>query len=219
MKNILITLLIAFAVVGLYRLSDQTHEPQDESATSTATSTADYPENYTAYASSDDFIVGYPAETFSIVADGEEVPDAYESYIPACGSRGYQACIFYIADDLRDTNFGAAGVAVRTRADFVDQASCESTAGNYPTVENDRAEEVNGQDFFVFETGEGAVSHRSEAVVYRTFQESVCWELEARIGSSVYEVYEEGAVERFTEEDRAALRDQLNEIVNTFALK
>lgn len=71
----------------------------------------------------------------------------------------------------------------------------------------------------MFETGEGAVSHRSESVVHRTFREGACWELEARIGSSVYEVYEEGTVERFTEEDRGELRNQLSEIVGTFALK
>lgn len=217
MKKILTILVIAFAVVGLYRLADNTHEPQKEMATTTASSTAaNYPDGYTAY-QEEDFMVGYP-DNFSLVSEDTATANAYGSYIPACGTSDYLTCIFYTGDDFAGTNFGAAGVAVRQRSDIDTESRCESTEGNYSSIQNEEEQQITNRKFFTFETKESVMSHRNDNAVYRTYYEDTCWELQARVGSSVYEAYEAGSIDRFSQSERSRIRGQLEKIISTFSL-
>ena len=222
MKKLITLIVIVFAVWGLYRLAENTHDPADypeiatNSSSTQATSSTSSPDQNSddSVYEADDYSFRYPSE-FAVVESGDEFPEAARGYIPACGDGGgnFDVCAYYQAENLSETNFQTAGLSIRNRADIDSRDSCVAADGNYPVVENEHTEEIDGIEFMVFDVTEAATSHRAETRVYRGWVDGSCTEMAARISSTVYEVYPADEVSEFSEEMRTDVRQKLDDIV------
>jgi hypothetical protein len=151
---------------------------------------------------------------FGVAKSGEALPDIAKSYIPAC-EEGFMACVYYQAENFVGTNFGSAGIAITTPT-MASEAACKDTTGYNGAVQNSHSETFGGADWLVFESGDAATSHYANDTIYRTWHDNTCYQLDARIGYSNFEVYEPGSIKEFTDTDRANLRDKLTTVVKTF---
>ena len=190
-------------------------DPGEEVPRETALPTSDTAATYTS--AQYGFSLSFPKDTFAVAerASGEELPPEAQSYIPACLSEA-AACVYYAGDAFENTNFGGAGVSVSLTGDT---AACGKRARRKYPVDSARTVTISGVPFTTLQTGEAGMSHRAKETWYWTVHDGRCLTLVARISYSVYEVYEPGSIEKFSEADRARLREQLKRIVRNFSLK
>ncbi len=134
-------------------------------------------------------------------------------YIPACDPENAVVCFPIPQSEYPGTNFSNAAFSIRLRLDLKTEAACMTA---------DNGEVANGQTtisettFHVFAFGDAAMSHQLNGKNYRAFREGGCYELATRIATTTYEVYEEGTIRRFTDEDRAAVEAILDRMRSTF---
>jgi len=141
--------------------------------------------------------------------------ESCEAYIPVCsdfsGSRGTTiACVAYLADGMKGTNFQAAAFSVNQINAITTDGCLNIAESNVRTL---RKEQVNGVTFSVIETGGVAAGNLMDGEAYRSFHQNKCYELDISIASSNIGNYDPGTVRGF---DREAVYRSLKSVLNTF---
>lgn len=154
-------------------------------------------------------LVFWKPNDFGLAVNEDQV--LAESYIPPC-TNGFDYCLYYNTNKYADTNFGSAGVAINT-LDADDAEACTSVENYNRPIQNKHIQKVGGTDFWVFESGGAATGHAAHDKIYRSYQNNTCFQLTARISSSSYSNYKPGTIEKFTDEMRIDLQEELEGIV------
>lgn len=141
------------------------------------------------------------------------------SMIPPCDD-GFDYCLYYLGDELAGTNFQSAGIRMERRKDLTTPEACLFTP---PEGYTDFQPAVRREDGFavsVFAPVQNAAAgHYSDGKLFRLFLgEATCFEVETRIAASRFEHYAEGTIREFTQEQRNALEDRLNDVVRAIRL-
>lgn len=132
---------------------------------------------------------------------------------PVCDPLHAIACFPYDPPEYEGTNFGSAAFAIHLRDDLGTEAECLAAQ---PAELATGAVMLGETVFSSFAFADAAMSHRLDGRDYRAFREGNCYELATRIFTSVYEVYEPGAVREFTLADEAAVRAALERMLMSF---
>ena len=147
------------------------------------------------------------------------------SYIPPCDSRA-SVCAVYSADpqDYKGTNFSKAGFSVRTVneattakqcQDFYPESSGDPKADNLPEISG-QSKYINDTIFYMATDSGAGLGHWGSDILYRTFHNNICLELDLRISATNIGVYEpELGVKEFNEEK---VWSQLDGVLQTFKL-
>ena len=156
------------------------------------------------------FSVEYP-ETLLLTEDTQDMQ--LSGYIPVCDPDHAIVCFPIAKDTYENTNFGGAAFAVHRRGDLKKQTTCEAPDnGEMPDGEAN----INGVTYKKFSFSDAATSHRLEGENYRVYKNSRCFELSTRVATTVFEVYEPGAIVRFTDNDRSSVQAILDAMVTSF---
>lgn len=156
------------------------------------------------------FSVEYP-DTILYTEDTEEM--RLSGYIPVCDPELAVVCFPVAKDAYAGTNFGSAAFAVHLRTDLKKSASCEASQSG-EVADGDAT--IRGTSYKKFSFGDAAASHRLEGENYRVFRDGSCFELSTRVATTVFEVYEPGAVMRFSDANRSALQAMLDAMLTSF---
>lgn len=134
-----------------------------------------------------------------------------KSYIPPCGE-GFLYCLYYNGKKYENTNFESAGVGIYVLENTAEN-SCFSAEKFNGRKENFHTETISNVKFSVFSSGNAATGHYAKDIIYQTFQNGKCYRFVARIGTSQYQNYEPGTIEKFTPEMEDEMRSTLKEVL------
>lgn len=158
--------------------------------------------------------------------------------IPPC-DEGFDYCLYYFGGELAGTNFQSAGVRIQRRPDLAPEADGAGGSEAFPgaavaclyTPPRGYVEfppamvrhgAVGDAPFAVSVFAplqEGAAGSYSEGVLFRlALDDGTCFGVETRIAASRFEHFAEGAVRKFTEDQRAALTARLSDVVRAIRL-
>ncbi len=156
------------------------------------------------------FSVDYP----EAVIPTEDTQDMQLSgYIPVCDPDHAIVCFPFAKDTYKNTNFESAAFAVHLRTDLKKASTCQaSDNGEMP----DGEAAINGVTYKKFSFGDAAAGHRLEGENYRVFKDSRCIELSTRVATTVFENYQPGTIDLFTDEERSSLQAQLDAMLKSF---
>lgn len=171
----------------------------------------------TEYSSSEyKFTIKYPQEA-TLITDKTQMQAT--GYMPMCDSEYAVACFIFDKDTTyTNSNFNGAGVFINIANDKTDEITCMSVDNMRAEVGENRAININGKTFVVYNASDAAMSHQSNSRVYRTFYNSTCYEIVTRINTTTYEVYEEGSINKFTDDQKDELQNKINAIVASFVI-
>lgn len=122
--------------------------------------------------------------------------------IPVCSnfdsdSTDTMACVAYQAQEMKGTNFVGAAFSVNALKDARNEPECSKV--DVPDA-NSHDEVVNGVTYKVTRNHEGAAGHLFDGLVYRSFHNGKCYELDLRVASSNIDNYDPGTVKPFDSE-------------------
>ncbi|HET8574982.1 MAG TPA: hypothetical protein VFM02_02290 [Candidatus Paceibacterota bacterium] len=205
--------------VSSVEVVNQSAQNQNASGTSQSIAASSVPNGWTVFSDeADGFRLAYPSDDFAVVKKSEKISAEFSSYIPPCGegSGDFLGCVYFTGKEYSGTNFGSAGVSVQVLKNATTEQECEA-GENVPVKTATHQESINGQNFFVFESGDAAMSHQSDDILYQVWHNNQCFQIDARLTSSVYEVYATGTIQKFTDQDKQKLESSLQSIVQTFS--
>lgn len=157
--------------------------------------------------------VAYPEEVIP-VSDPKEL--AASGYIPVCDPETAVVCFPYGKEKYAGTNFDDAAFAVHDRKDLKDAEACGSVQ---PAEQAESGMVIGSTAFQTFSFATAATSHRLDGKNYRLFRDGRCLELSSRIATTVFEVWEPGSIQEFTQNDRADVQAVLDEILQSVRLE
>jgi hypothetical protein len=158
------------------------------------------------------FTVSYP----DTVTPTDDVQDMQLSgYIPVCDPDVAVACFPMGKAPYAGKNFENAAFAVHVRKALKTEASCESVVPDAGETADGNAT-IDGTAFRKFAMGDAAMGHQLAGENYRAFRGGTCYELATRIGTTTFENYEPGTIERFTDQDRADVERALEAMLTSF---
>jgi hypothetical protein len=157
----------------------QTHHPQSTKST---------------YVSPDGtFRFDYPDSVVQCKRDPNQphwwIPaESCEAYTPVCSdvscdSESTIACTAYATNDKKGTNFEAAAFSVSEPKGADTENKCRSVAEDFRTVPI-RTQTINGVKFSVTQTDGVGTGHGMAGLVYSTFHQGKCYELDIRMAST-----------------------------------
>lgn len=152
----------------------------------------------------------YPNE-YRMLSGEQDIQSA--GYIPPCDPKA-ATCLFLSSDFFGKTNFGGAGLGVNI-LENTDETKCMNLLTADSRIQP-HEEVVNGVKFKVAGEGDAAMSHQMRGTLYRTFHNGICYELEKRINTSSFEVYESGTIDRFTDTEEQEVQASLDSILQSF---
>ncbi len=134
------------------------------------------------------------------------------SYLPTCNPDTGIVCIYLPDTTFPKTNFNGAGVSVNVTSD--NTTSClEMKNGEMAST----SEKIIGSIPFVsYTASDAAMSHQSTGNDYRAFYNGTCYEITTRINTSTFEVYTDGSISRYTDQERTTTGLILEKIVSSF---
>jgi hypothetical protein len=154
------------------------------------------------------FSVRYPT-SLSFYRGDLDYKETQMSYIPICDYTTV-ACFEYNGMEYKDTTFEAAGFSINVLRDIKTESDCgKIDTGQYPI----QTENINGIKFRRGLTGEGATSHSKGGPTYRTFHQSVCFEIAAATAQVSIGAFDPGAIKAF---DSARVDKLLDKVIHTF---
>jgi hypothetical protein len=114
--------------------------------------------------------------------------ESCEAYTPVCSdvscdSKSTVACTAYAVSDKKGTNFEAAAFSVSEPKGANTENKCRSVAEEFRTVPI-RTQTINGVKFSVTETDGVGTGHGMAGLVYSTFHQGKCYELDIRMAST-----------------------------------
>lgn len=131
---------------------------------------------------------------FALAVKNEQILE--KSYIPPCKS-GFEYCLYYTGNNYKNTNFESAGVGFYVLKN-IGKTDCFAADKYNGRKENLHNETIQGIPFTVFTSGDAAMGHYANDVVFRTFQHGKCYQFVARIGTSQFKNYPPGSIKKFT---------------------
>lgn len=155
------------------------------------------------------FALRYPKDAVFTIDKGQMEK---AGYIPVCNPETTLACVYYPQETYTGTNFESAGVAVGVIKEATSQSECETA--RFSDEKGTRI--ISGVSFTSYRQGEGAAGHVSEGADYLSFRNNRCYIISSRINTSVFENYEPGTIEKFTDQQRTTQQQALDFIVQTF---
>ncbi|MFH1192719.1 MAG: hypothetical protein V1656_00130 [Candidatus Jorgensenbacteria bacterium] len=154
------------------------------------------------------------AEDMAFVADKEKIQ--LSGYVPLCDPETSLACVVYPESLLPGRNFQGGGVAVGVLNDRKDEAACLA-------LQNEMGAEapvlIGGREFSAYRFSDAAMSHQSSGENYRAFANGRCYQISTRINTTTFEVYEAGTIARFTDAERAAVAQKLQDVAMSFTFE
>jgi hypothetical protein len=154
------------------------------------------------------FTIDYP-KNISFYSGHPDLLETQLSFIPICDDTTV-ACFQYNGKEYAGTNFEAAGLSVNVLRDMRTEQDCDKIdTGSDPI----KTKIINGIKFHYGMTGEVATSKSKGGFAYRTFHESVCFEIAVAIAATDIGVFDPGTIETF---DSAKLNRLLDKMVPTF---
>jgi hypothetical protein len=114
--------------------------------------------------------------------------ESCEPYIPVCfnasgDSESTVACIAYPANDMKGTNFEGAAFSVSEPKGANTEHKCRSVGEDSRTAPV-TTQTINGVKFSVTETVGVATGHGGNGLIYATFHQGKCYELDITITSA-----------------------------------
>ena len=156
----------------------------------------------------------YPKDSV-LITNSEEMKAT--GYFPTCNNETGFACMYFASSTYPHSNFSSSGISFNT----IKTAKSESECIAIGPYERERTADtdINGVVFATFNAGDAAMSHQSSGTDFRTFHNNTCYEITTRINTSTYEVYPEGSIVKFTEEDMLTLSIKLLTIIKSVTLQ
>lgn len=148
-------------------------------------------------------------ENFGLAVNRDQI--LVKSMIPPCEA-GFDYCLYYNGKKYKNTNFKTAGVGIYILKNKT-EAACFSAASYNGRKENLHTETINDVSFTVFSSGNAAMGHYANDVVYQTFLDGTCYRFIARIGVSQFENYEKGTIEKFDPKMEKEVKAYLKNII------
>lgn len=148
-------------------------------------------------------------ENFGLAVNSDQI--LVKSMIPPC-EVGFDYCLYYNGEKYNNTNFETAGVGfyvVKNKS----ETACFSAAEYNGRKGNLHTETINGIQFTVFDSGDAAMGHYANDVVYQTFQNGTCYRFIARVGTSQFDNYEKGTIEKFDPQMEKEIKEDLKKII------
>jgi len=144
----------------------------------------------------------------------EETPPGF---IPVCPN-GNVICLAYSENPYPKSEFEAAGFTVQTIPGIPDEVSCATySADNQDVTTIDKTKLINGTKFYYGKNSSAATGHQIESLVYRTFHDQTCFELQENLSTSSCE---EGSLNscpnKFTNDDKSKIFATFENIITTF---
>ncbi|MFH0873742.1 MAG: hypothetical protein V1846_02770 [Candidatus Komeilibacteria bacterium] len=149
-----------------------------------------------------------------IIATEDKQQMQTSGYIPGCDPDTSLVCFIYPADAFGKTNFGGAGVSVSVLANLTNETTCLATQQNDGLLATSTV--MNNLTWQTWSFSDAATSHRSNGYNYRSWQNNLCWQLQTRINSTVFEVYAPGMIELFTATEEETVNQALQKTINSF---
>ena len=156
----------------------------------------------------------YPKDSV-LITNSEEMKAT--GYFPTCNNETGFACIYFASSTYPHSNFSSSGISFNAIKTAKNESEC--MAVNPYERERVADTDINGIIFATFNAGDAAMSHQSSGTDFRTFHNNTCYEITTRINSSTYEVYPEGSIVKFTEEDMLTLSIKLLTIIKSVTLQ
>lgn len=207
-KDIVLTLLLIAIVVALGIIAKD-RAPRDTANMDTLVHPGTLYENATLG------LRAYYPDGFLLLSDKDAM--ASSGYLPVCNSERGDACLSMPKEAYPNSNFDGAGVTFGVIGEAASEETCYAILPNSNETKTDTITE-NGITWMVFTNGDAAMSHRSDGKDYRAFANGRCYEIETRIATTVYEVYEPGTIVEFTDADKASVEVALDGIVASITL-
>jgi hypothetical protein len=139
------------------------------------------------------------------------------SYIPVCDGESYEsvACVAYPKDRVKEQQtFDGAAFAVVIVKDAQDDNGCHQIPEPPPPhLAHVHTKTMNGIEFWVIENvGGAALGHSNNMTIYRSFNNSVCYELDINVSGTSAMLYPD----RPKPFDSNEVEEPLRETLKTF---
>ena len=178
--------------------------------------------------------VSYPSTDFVLATTAAAV--LVHAYIPPC-DEGFLYCIYYDGTKYVGTNFEAAGLTVKKRADLTSATSCLATSpyGSGSTLAPDMQRSTDNYSWSVFlNVGDAGAGHYASGSLYRLYISGFansnnskmpqkplvpkCYEFMTRIGQTQFANYPAGTKIEFTTRDQSIVQASLKQIIDNISL-
>ncbi|MDE2079378.1 MAG: hypothetical protein KGI73_03265 [Patescibacteria group bacterium] len=163
--------------------------------------------------------IAFPSKDFGLATNAAQV--LARAYIPPCDP-AFDYCLYYIGNAYAGTNFESAGLRVKKRAVLTNQKSCLTTPpAGYTSLKTAASTSTAAYAASVFSPlGDAGAGHYANGTLYRLYDTApaTCYELETRIGETQFANYPPGAIQKFTDADRAALSAELDRMLEKISL-
>lgn len=163
--------------------------------------------------------IAFPSKDFGLATNAAQV--LARAYIPPCDPN-FDYCLYYIGGAYAGTNFESAGLRVKKRADLANQKPCLTTPpAGYTRLKTAASTSTALYAASVFSPlGDAGAGHYANGTLYRLYDTAAatCYELETRIGETQFANYPPGAIQKFTDANRAALSAELSRMLENISL-
>jgi hypothetical protein len=152
-----------------------------------------------------------------------EPQESCEAYFPVCDEADQGSvtlvCFAYPREKFKDSpTFEAATFSVAEIKQATSEKGCLGGSPDwvvYPQG-SDRTEIVNGVKFKVFEVSDAGMSQGLGGLVYRSFHENKCYQLNIRTAMASSGAFDPGTIREFTKEDWNEVHGRLKQSLDSF---
>lgn len=153
---------------------------------------------------------------FSLALTREQV--LLSSVFVPCG-QDFDYCLYFHSSEFSDTNFEGAGLRIFERLDLPTSEMClETLPDGYSDIEPKIVSSDKYSVSLFSPIRDAGAGHYSVGNLLRLSIGTECYEFETNIRETQFENYEDGTIDKFTNEDRQIVSEKLKNILRTVKL-